>query len=136
MTHSGRAKLQVLLSITALCWFPTACVGTHKAAETAASTPARIDKDQFESPAAAIGKLAEAGKHCFRTPVDVAAASARIAAYYVGKMRKYEEERRIADSGGPLPPVESARIGDVSDPDSNNCIVVSAYLYDDRYPRH
>jgi hypothetical protein len=90
-------------------------------------------EDRFESPAAPISQLASAGKHCFRTPVDVAAAAARIAAYYEQAIWEYEAARRNADAGGPLPSFGASMLGEVSDPDANNCVLVSTYLYQDRY---
>jgi hypothetical protein len=92
-----------------------------------------LDATRFESPAAPISRLARAGEHCFGTPLEVAAAAARVAAYYERVIREYENARRIANAGGPLPPAGANMVGEVSDPDGNNCILVNTYRYEDRY---
>lgn len=53
--------------------------------------------------------------------------------YYEKAAREYESARRIADAGGPLPPIEAATLGEVSDPDANNSVSVTTYRYEDRY---
>jgi hypothetical protein len=132
VSHSGWAKYAVPILISVASSFAVSCAAPEPAGTSAPSTTTS-DEEQFESPAAPISRLASAGEHCFRTPLDVAAASARIAAYYEGAIRKYESARRVADAGGPLPPVEANTFGEVSDPDANNCILVSTYRYEDRY---
>lgn len=88
----------------------------------------------FESPAAPIGELSSRGKHCFRSPTDVAAAAARIAAHEQEEVRRYERARRIADAGGPLPVYGLQMIDRASDPDTDNCVVVSEYDYNEGPP--
>lgn len=69
------------------------------------------------------------GQHCFGSAVDVAAAAARIAADTERQVRMIVDARRIADAGGPLPPIGYDTIFVVSDPDANNCVQVTASVY-------
>lgn len=132
MNRSGWAKYAVLVAITTVSMLAVSCAAADTAGTSAPSTTVSRD-DRFESPAAPVSRLATAGTHCFRTPLDVAAAAARIGAYYEKRAREYESARRIADAGGPLPPIEAATLGDVSDPDANNCVSVTTYRYEDHY---
>ncbi|WP_454793824.1 hypothetical protein [Mycolicibacterium lutetiense] len=88
---------------------------------------------QFESPAAPIGKLSSPGKHCFASALDAAAAAGRIAAQLNASIHRYENQRRIANNGGPLPPYAANVMAEVSDPDENNCVEISTYDYEDRF---
>lgn len=124
------SKYGRLSVITLACSAIVSCSETGPPQTT--PQPTKVSDDHYESPAAPIGRLATAGKHCFRTPVDVAAAAGRVAAYFEQAIREYETARRLLDAGGPLPRAGSNIVGEVSDPDANNCITVSTYLYDDR----
>lgn len=132
MSRSGWTKHTVLVVITALSPLAVSCASADTV-DTAAPSTTVNTVDRSESPAAPVGQLATAGTHCFRTPVDVAAAAGRIGAYNEKAAREYESARRGADAGGPLPPFGAGMLGEVSDPDANNCILVSTYRYEDRY---
>lgn len=126
-------KHAVLLVITAACTCAVACATGPEAPSTSAASTTTSADDHLESPAAPISQLSTAGEHCFRTPLEVAAAAARVEAFYAHAMQKYEAARRTADAGGQLPAAGTNIMGEASDPDPNNCILVSTYLYDDRY---
>lgn len=84
---------------------------------------------RIESPAAPLSKLTNMGRHCFGSAADVAAAAARIAADTERQVRSVVDARRIADAGGPLPPVGFDTIFVVSDPDADNCVEVKESRY-------
>lgn len=83
----------------------------------------------MQSPAAPINQLTSMGQHCFGSAVDVAAAAARIASDTERQVRLITDARRIADAGGPLPPIGYDTIFVVSDPDANNCVQVTESRY-------
>lgn len=126
-------KYAALLVITVACTCTAACATRPEAPSTAGVSSTTSADQHLESPAAPIGQLTTGGEHCFRTPLDVAAAAARIEAFYAYAMQKYEAARRTADAGGPLPAAGTNEMGEVSNPDPSNYIRVSTYLYEDRY---
>jgi hypothetical protein len=126
-------KYAVLVVITAVCVSAVSCSPGPEAPSTSASFATPSMDEHLESPAAPIGKLATGGRHCFHSPLDVAAAAARIEAFYARAMEDYEAARRAANAGGSLPAAGANIIGEVSDPDPNNCLTVSTYPYGDRY---
>ena len=125
------AKNAIAVAIT--CPLVAACAGEADNATGAAPASPTTTGNRFESPAAPLSKLTTAGTHCFATSLDAAAAAGRIAAAFVADRLDYEGQRRVANHGGPLPKAMSDMMGEVSDPDQDNCVAVSTFRYEDRW---
>ncbi|OKH76101.1 hypothetical protein EB73_03415 [Mycobacterium sp. SWH-M3] len=115
--------------VTVLCAVVVGGCSAPGATSGAGSSSAPVSGTKVQSPAAPISQLTSTGQHCFGSAVDVAAAAARIAADTERQVRMIVDARRIADAGGPLPPIGYDTIFVVSDPDANNCVQVTASVY-------
>lgn len=88
----------------------------------------------IESPDASMASLSTPGTHCFASAGDVAIAVARINAQLAIDIDHIRQARAVANAGGPLPPIANDHVAEAADPDTNHCVLISTYDYEDRYP--